>query len=460
VGVYIDHNTNEIGVLHRGNQVVMGLIPPMFPASSNAETTASVLSGDYNLIFYGVDIKGTNSLGFPIPELFSERGTGTFEPNALPWPSFTFQIDKQNRRQILKADCETGENIIGVPRKGIYGVNLDGSFYLFNEETRGSLRGTFTPDGSIFIGSMYDSSSRLMLIYGVRSTGSIVPHLTSDGTVDGRKADYVYTNYRNDNFSFLPPHGNYNLRHFLGIGRLEADAEEFISAAGDINVVFIQNMMGEAGEPLTPGPGSQEAAQTFVIRFQKYFSQAGGMMEKVSGADNLAGSITSDGGTLILMRDHIEKDDNGCPTDFGYGIGFRQGLVGSFEPGDFNGAFSLTGFGDHFDEVKRISNHRSTAATIIFDGLGNAEIIWLENTSGILSYDRLSLSYEINPRVIPTNPDMELTVDAVDFFIRSSGVPFASALMSESGKMLIFFRSLKPDDNANMTRLLGLAILQ
>lgn len=452
-GLDLDRVTNEIWVAHRGQQAVMAFLPPIFSVSSNGDAPSSVLTGDYNVVFYGMDIKGVNGQGLLIPVVFAERGTATFDPTT-PWPSFTFSLDTQVKRQVLEPDCPTPD--IGVTKSGIYGVNREGDFYAFLPDTGGSLQGAFLSDGSVFVGSLYDSPTKLLLVYGVKAPGPFARYLTADGTSTGSPAYYGFTTYRNDLFNINRPNDNDIFRYILGIGMAKTDNISFSGVSMDANFVSVLNPMGEFRDPGSGGPQYREGFLNNPS--QPYTSLPGGLLENPS--DGLAGALTGNGGILIFIRDYVTKDGYGCPNDIGFGVSLRQSLAGTFNLNDLQGTYFIAAFGDRFDSYTKTASHISTAASITFDGSGGAEMTWLENKGGIISVERTSFTYQINTRPVPEIGYTRQFVDVVDIFDRTTSGPYASALMGEDGQSLIFFRNLYPGREANPTRLLGLALFQ
>lgn len=452
--LYLDKVHNEIVVAHKGQQVVMTHQPLIFPSTTNADAASSVLAGDYNVVFYGVDIKGVNGHGFLIPVVFAERGRASFDPTTTPWPSFIFRLDTQIERQVLEPDCPVATNI-GKKQTGFYGVNNDGGFYLFIPDAGGSIQGAFVPDGSAFVGSMVDSANKLLLVYGVRRTGGdAVPYLTSDGTLIGGPAHYAFTSYRNDLFFTNPPNDTEIIGYRAAIGMAETDNAAFNGVSSNGNFVTTINPMGKFEDPLSGGPS--EGIEN--LGGPGYTSSPGGLLE--SPLNGLAGALTADGSTLIFVRDSTKKDTNECPTDIGFGMGLRQSPAETFSTESLNGTYLVAAFGDRFDSGNNTSLYRSSLVTITFDGAGMAQILWIENAGGMISFDRNSFTYQVNSRTVPTEGDTRLTVDVVDIFGRISTGPYASALIGEGAQSLAFFRSLAPGREANATRLLGLGLFQ
>lgn len=454
--LYLDasRTPNEIGVVLQGPQAVMAFAPAIFPSSADEAASNSILSGDYNVTLYGVDIKGMSGHGILVPVVLAERGKANFDPKTTPWPSFSLSLDTQLRRQVLELDCPQ-EPDFGNTRIGFYGVNDDGSFYAFLPNNQGSLRGAFLPDGSIFVGSMIDSSNELRLVYGVRRpVSTVAPYLTSDGTSTGGVASYAFTSYRNDLFvikRFNSPPGNDLFEYLLAIGMVHTAGTNFTDVSDNTtNSVAMLNPTGDFASPLSGGPIYNLGTSSSPTTKFAYDIGGGGLLE--SSLDGLAGAVDADGATLIFMRNTVTKDDNGCPTDIGFGMGLRQSPPGTFHTGSLKGTYFVAGFGDRFNIGTQTSSHRSTAAAITFDGVGNAEVKFIENEMGTISADQAAFTYRVNS-----------ISDVVDIFYRNSGPyasPYASALIGNNGRTLAFFRNLNPDGQPNPTRLLGLALFQ
>jgi hypothetical protein len=440
--LYLDTTRDEIGVVHKGPSVVMAQQPSIFPSGSDGNASISALAGDYNVVFYGVDIKGTDGTGTLIPAVFMERGTATFDASttdasATPWPTFILQLDTQLEGRISTPDCPTGADV-GVLKSGFYSVNHDGSFYVFIPGIQGSLQGAFLPDGTTFVGAMVDNSKRMMLVYGVKTTGSFSPYLTSDGTISGGETHYAFARYRNSPLNYM-----------LGIGMAATDASYFKSTSGDANFVRVT---GQAGY-------SQDNFDLRLNAPQLYASYPGGFLNNPS--EGLSGAATMDGAALIFARDTVTKDSNGCPGEIGFGMGLRQGPAGTFTTAGIKGTYFAAAFGDRYEINTGRRSHRSTAVRLDFDGAGSVEITAIENAGGMISMDKSSYTYQVHARRIPSLGDTSSTVDVVDIFDQQPTTgPYASALIGRDGMSLGFFRNLNPGDTPNRTRLLGLAVFQ
>jgi hypothetical protein len=473
--VYLDAANNEFGVVHQGQppqpqQPVMAFIPSMSPSSANEDAFSSPLFGEYNIVVYGVDLKGVNGFGIPITVEYSERGTATFNPGTLPWPSFIINIDTHIWRQILEAspDCSTTSTLnVSEDQNGFYGVNQDGGFYAFLPNAGGSLQGAFLPDGSAFTASLYSSSNRLFFIQGVRlDQGS--GYLTSDGTQFGRGAHYSFTSYRNDQFTIGRFDANAkshdSLEYMVGIGMaqtptLTPTVNPTIAASGDANILLVFNPMGDLGPP-SGGITYTDGLVGLTIPDQGYHPNSARQMEIQS--QGIAGAVSTDGSKLIFMETTSAPldDPKGCTDDIGFGMGLRQKPGGTFHAGSLRGAYFIAGFGDRFDGGTMTSQHGSTGATITFDGAGNAKMAFIKNEGGMISQDQALFTYQVSSQLIPKGGDTQWRVDVVDLYDRTQSGPYASALIGEDGKSLVIYRSLNPRHTPNLTRLLGLGLFQ
>jgi hypothetical protein len=469
-GNFIDYigdtdSTNDvIGVLGSVPQPVMAFSPQISPFNANASASNSNLVGEYNVVLYGVDLQGVNGHGILNPVIFSERGKVSFDPTPTTtrWPTFTVLLGEQMRRQAMHPDCQQETDFTN-PKVGIYGVNEDGSFYGYLSEIGGSLSGAFVPDGSMFVGSLVDSSNRLMLVYGVRSFDSTkTTFLTSDGTSSGAAATYAFTNYRNDIFTihrFESPPIDDVLRYLVAIGMAETNSQEFLGTSGDTNSVIVHNPAGDLKAPQAGSSiysGNSETSLT-----QSYIPSGGGGIKNPS-LIGLSGVVDETGATLLFIRNTLTKDVFNCPNDFGFGLGLRQKPGGTFRAGSIKGTYFVGGFGDRYNSTTMLSSHRSTVATLTFDGSGKARLDFIHNEMGSLSVDHLSLVYRVSSEFIPSYPgaDARMAVDVVDLYDRVSSGPYASALIGNNGQTLAFFKGLNPGGEANQERLLGIALFQ
>jgi len=457
-GLYLDPAQNQLGVVQGGDQVVMAFQPSIVPAGSNMAGSGSALSGKYNIVVYGVDLKAVNRRGYVTPVVISERGMAHFDGSG----GLSLSLDTQLGRQVLEVDCLAGPDV-GITKTGFYGVNDDGSFYMLLPGTGGSFQGAFVPDGSVFVGSVYDSSDHLRLIYGVR-TATSPPYLTSDGTSTGSAAHYGFASYRNDLFTVGrfddDPKTTDTLRYVLGIGMAGTDSASFTGSSGDANLVESLNPMGEEADTQSGGALYRTGFSLLELPVQLYDNSNPGEGSIHNQADGLTGAVTADGATLIFARDTTTQDSNGCPTDIGFGMGLRQRPAGTFHVSSLKGTYFVAAFGDQFDENTRRSKHRATALSLTFDGKGNVQMAEIDNQEGMISTDLISFTYQVHPRNVPVIGANLLRVDVVDLFNRAIVGPFASALFGDNGQSLIFFRSLNQVDNPNLTRLLGLALFQ
>jgi hypothetical protein len=408
VGIYGD--SDVIGVVHKGQSVVMARPPSIFPSSSDSNALTSIFAGDYNVVLYGVDIKGTNAAGTLIPVVFTERGVANFDASTTPWPSFILQPDSQLGR-------------FGAIQSGFYEVSQDGSFYAFIPGIHGSLHGSFLPDGTTFVGAMVDNSKTMMQVYGVKTTGSFTPYLTSDGTIGGGGTHFAFATYR-------------SATSLLGIGMAATDADFFQSMSGDSNTI-------------TGGGLLRYNEDDFNLRVESpepYSSYPGGYL--INPSEGLSGAATRDGATMIFAT----------PNILGFGMGLRQAPAGSFTTAGIKGTYFAAAFGDRKDNDRL---HRSTAVRLDFNGAGSVEITTIENAAGMISTDKSSFTYQVRQRFIPTKGGTRLFVDVVDIFDQQPTTgPYASALIGRDGMSLGFFRSLNPGDAPNRTRILGLAVFQ
>jgi hypothetical protein len=476
MGIYLDTANSEIGVTNNGQQVVMESPPSLFPSATNADPGAWPLSGSYNLILYGGEIDHTTPGGIKVPRFFAERtgnSSAVFNPptTATPWPTFSFSLDTKIERRIgdptgnfqssqPPANCNNTSS--GDVTTGTYGVNTDGSFYAILDGHEGTLQGTVEADGSAFVASTYDSSNRLMLVYGVQAASG-TPYLTSDGTSGGLPTDYLFASYRATdlyNYTFDPTVKQQTtidtLQYQLSIGVAEAEAqttETITGLSGDANFISILNPTGFFEASVSPGPVYR---QGFVsLPAQGYDPHPNGLLENTTGG--LAGALTSDGSTWIVV-----SNTQGC-DDLGFGMGLRASPAGNFSTGSLRGTYFTAAFGDRFDSTSRASSIRSTGGTITFDGAGNATLTLVENENGVLSpFNQINLTYQVGQQFIPALGSPAITADVVNLFIPSFPDPYASALIGPKGQSLIFFRSLflRSTGTANQTRLLGLALLQ
>lgn len=457
-GIFLDSVNNRLGVVGGGPQVVMQLFPEIYPSAEIDDATPSPFSGDYNIVTYGVRIRGINGRGVPIPVVVAKRGTARFDVGE-EWPRFDLRFDTQVEREIIAPDCVVNRDV-GVDLEGLFGMTPSGGFYVFIPPTRGSFHGAFLSDGSAFAASMIDGSDSMQIIYGVRGAGTTAPYLTSDGSPTGSAAQYALAHYSNDVFLIRRPADDDILRYFLGIGMANTDAASILARQA-ANFVTALNPLDEFTGIVTPGPAFRDAFLRTAK--QTYLPAPGGFLE--TAIAGLSGPVSSDGGRFVFMRSTTQKEDvadeDSCNIDIGFGFGFRQKPPGTFQASSFTGTYFLSGFGDRFDESTRLSRHRSSAATITFDGVGRAEIQWLENETGILSSDKVSLTYLVRSSTLATEPGTgPSTVDVIDLFIRDDADPVATALVGEDGKTLALFKTLNPIGFANPTRFLGLALFQ
>jgi hypothetical protein len=304
----------------------------------------------------------------------------------------------------------------------------------------------------------------MMLMYGMKTFDSTkLTYLTSDGTANGKAATYAFTNYRNDIFSifrFQSPPKDDVFRYLVSIGMAQTNSQQFLGSSGDTNSVIVHNPAGDFAAPRTPGALYSENAESSLKHDYNVFG--GGGIEGPSYLIGLSGFLNEGASTLFYMRNTFTKDDLNCPNDFGFGLGLRQLPAGTFGAGSIKGTYFVGGFGDRFNTTTMSSSHRSTVAALTFNGNGKASIDFIHNEMGSLSVDHLSLAYRVSSRYIPNYPatDARALVDVVDLYDRVSTGPYASALIGNNGKTLAFFKGLNPGGEANLERLLGIAIFQ
>jgi len=468
-GLYVDTVNDEIGVVHRGQEVLMASLPFIFPAGTNASSSSSPLSGNYNLIFYGAEIDHITPTGITIPRFFAERGRGniSFDPNAMPTSSFIFNLDTRITRRLGDADCfpDSASSITGT-----YGINSDGSFYMLAQGDHGTLQGTVLADGSVFVASMYDSPNKLMVVYGVRAA-SQPPLMTSDGTSDGLPIDYLFASYRmgydykQDFDPMIPQKRQLDLlKYQVAVGIAETGAPSALTTpvgvSGDANLVQILNSTGLFADPTSAGPTYRAGFSAVSLPPQNYVSDATTFGFLTNPSDGLAGALTEDGATLIFMR-----NTNGC-DDLGFDVGLRASRAGSFGAASLTGSYFTAAFGDLYDSLSKTSLIHSTGGTLIFDKPGHATLTLFENADGLLVPSNQSdFTYRVRPRFVPSDisgVQPSVLVDVIDLFAPDSPDPVASALIGPGGRSLIFYKNmfLESTGTANSVRLLGLALRQ
>ena len=307
---------------------------------------------------------------------------------------------------------------------------------------------------------MYDSPNKLMLVYGVKATIG-APYLTSNGTATGLPTDYLFASYWNHydyTTNFDPSTDRYldSLRYLLSIGIAETDSLNQASAGGDANFLTVLNPTGLVSPPSSGRPTYQSGSTLAGIPLQSFSSGPSGLLEGDAPSNGLAGALTADGATLLVMR-----NTRGC-DELGFGMGLRASRAGSFNTAGLKGTYNIAAFGDQFDTSAQTSLVRSTGGTIILDGAGHATLSLFENAGGILSsFNQSNLTYRVSQRRVPNERLPAVTVDVVDLFISSPpAVPYASALIGPNGQSLIFYHFLGTSGAANPTRLLGLALRQ
>jgi hypothetical protein len=461
-GLYLDTVHNEIGVTQGGDQVAMAFQPSVMPTSTNATASGSVLTGDYHVVVYGVDLDSVNSSGLVNPLVVTERGDVAFTPSASPWPTMSLIVDTELGRQVLQPNCLQNPDV-GVLQTGYYDVNTNGTFYAVFPGTGGTIQGAYLPDGSIFVGSIVDSSHHLQIIYGVRSAGTGQPYLTSDGTFIGQPAYYGYANYRNDLWSLgrlLTPPSSDVLRYMLGIGMAQTNASVFIDTSGDANFLEIVNPMGDAGAPKSGGPVYSKGFSVLNLapNNQDYNNSSPGGGDIQNPTDGLTGSVTPNGATLVYMMDTTAEDDYQCPTDIGFGMGLRQQPAGTYTTASVKGTYYVSAFGDRYDSAGNTSQYRSSALGLTFDGKGHALLGEVDNQTGMIAVIQGSLTYQVHQKTIPLSGDTQYAVDVIDLYDRSK-IPYASALIGSNAQTLLYYQNLTPV-SANLIRQLGLAVFQ
>ncbi|HTP41876.1 MAG TPA: hypothetical protein VML36_05600, partial [Nitrospiria bacterium] len=190
---------------------------------------------------------------------------------------------------------------------------------------------------------------------------------------------------------------------------------------------------------------------------QPYYSTGGGDIQNPT--DGLTGSVTSDGATLVYMRDSTTVDDYNCPTDIGFGMGLRQQPAGTYTTTSVKGTYFVSAFGDRYDPASSTSRYRSSALGLTFDGKGHVLLGEIDNQTGMVSVIQAALTYQVRQQTIPLSGDIQYAVDVIDLYDRSKKVPYASALIGSNAQTLLYYQSLTPGA-PNLIRQLGLAVYQ
>lgn len=457
----------SLWVADRGRQPALARLPDVYPSSSNGEPAQASLSGKYNVVLLGVDLsKGINDHGYKIPTIFAERGVANFDASTSPWPAFNLRIDTENRRTIINPGC-TQVDIGGLPKQGFYGVGNDDSFYAFNQGDHGNLRGAFRPDGEAFTASFYNSPDKLFVMYGIKDTALATAYLGTDGSQTGGSAPYSYTSYStliSQVGRFQSPPTSDLLHYQLFIGAAGASHNQFDAVSADSNTVSSQNTMGD----LSPANSSTPAYRTGSedLRPSAYAAHAGGELE---AADyGLAGAVANGGGTLLFMDDTRQLDADLCPKQAGIGMGLRQAGSKTFSNSDLKGVYFVAGFGDQYQgKTDGPDPYMTEAGTLTFDGTSGVQMDFDMNADGEIASDQGTLTYQVTTRTLPLaqQPATQATINIVDLYGSDKSIPFASAIISEDGKTLTFFRNLVqpntgPPPDADPVRFLGLAVYQ
>lgn len=458
-------------VADRGPQPAMTQLPDIYPSASTVGGTARAsLSGDYNVILYGVDLShGVNGHGYHIPVIFAERGIANFNPQSSPWPGFQLRIDTENRRTVIDRGCAQAD-VGGLPKNGFYDITADGTFYAFTQGDHGSLRGAYLPNGQAFTASFYDGPDKMFVLNGVKTTALTTPYLGSDGSQTGSTAHYAYAAYANQILQlrrYDPTPGEDIFRYQLTVGDADADHSAFNGVTVDANLNTLGNPMGDFGAQQTAGVLYR---QDFISLTQEaYSSHAGGQFENQSFYYGMAGALSNTGSTMLFMNNTNILDSDNCPTRLGEGMGLRQTPTKTFKNADLKGVYFVTGFGDQFQSTSLPDIYIAESGTLTFDGNGAVQMTFNKNTQGQgIALDNNSLTYTVTARTLPS-PGSGIaasgTVNVVDLFGTDKTIPFASALIGEDGRTLIFYRNLvQPNSGtppaANPIRLLGMALYQ
>ena len=444
---------DELWVTQTGGQPTMALMPAITPVVTTTGSSNGKLSGDYNIVLYGVDMsRGVSGLGIKIPVMFSGRGTAHFDAQAAPWPRFSLKLNTDLKRMVMDAGCESPDF---QTKNGFYGMSANQHFYAFTQDRSGVIDGSFESAGQNFTGT-FANGNQIFVIYGGKSTGTNAPHLSSDGTGTGAATQYIYTSYYNTLTPVVRPIVDVSnpdaLKIELDVGGLNADASSFLGITADSNVVYVTNPIGEMGSyPSTATPRFRGLATALQ---RAYSTHAGGLFE--NSAYGMAGLISGNSRMLAFMRDITKVDTDNCPLSFGMGLGLSQSPAKTHTAKDIKGTYFVSGFGDNFVSLNSRPQYFTSSGTITFDGVGGASMALIDNTEGELTNNNGTLTYKVAPRTIAT-----ITTDVIDIYSSASTTnPYASAIISQDGHTLIFYRNLAVDRAATNTRFLGFAILQ
>jgi len=451
-------NGGELWVAHSGGEAVMAQIPRIVPAVSIESATAnSPLSGDYNIVKFGVDLhQGINGFGVKVPVIHAERAVANFNAQAADGHTFTFQRDgtiKQFQRQVMEPSC--GQPDL-VAKNGIFGVTADNGFYAFTQDDRGIFNGSFLSDGGSFAGVSYNGDE-MYVMYGVKSTGSTVPYLSADGTDIGDPAYYAYS-YYDDYFQkisrFLDPPKSDQFVSTLYSGYLYAQPAQFLTFFTDTYSDTMYDPMGDYLDPNNTGIQARAAASA---RVMSTTSHAGGLFE--NREYGMAGAVSKDGQSFIFVDDITAVDANNCQTTGGVGVGLRQLAPGTYKTQDIKGTYFIAGIGDDYQSPGVRDPFISLSGSITFDGGGSATMVQTKNSEGEITSSTKTLSYQVVvanvpsahvPGIIPKNVSM----DVLNLYSTGDSTTlYASAMIGADGKMLSFYQT-------GNTRLLGFALLQ
>lgn len=451
----------ELLVAHSGGEAVMVETPQITPAVSIEGATAnSPLSGNYNVVTFGVDLhQGINGFGSKIPVIHAQREVASFNAQASGGPKFTIQRDaaiKQFQRQLMEPGCDQPDLN---SKNAIFGVTADNGFYAFTQDNRGIFNGAFSPDGESFAGVSYDGDE-MYVMYGLKSTGTGVPYPSADGTATGDPVYYAYANYNNNfqNISrFLDPPKRDTFQYLLDVGYLYTEPMQFQTLFTDISSVMAFNPMGDYEAPLINPPRDSLTFQLSGNVSATTALHAGGFFENAKFG--LAGAISRDSQSLIIVNDITDVDANDCQTVGGIGVGLRQLAPDTYKTKDIKGTYFIAGIGDDYQTAASRDKYFSLSGSITFDGGGSATLVQTKNSEGEVTASTDTYSYQVVADMMPTKrssglgPD-NIFMDVLKLYNSTNlTTPYASAIIGAEGKILAFYQT-------GNTRLLGFALLQ
>ncbi|MEM7200179.1 MAG: hypothetical protein AAF628_07930 [Planctomycetota bacterium] len=379
--------------------------------------SASSFAGTYNAVLYNT-VKESSSGSTVAWSFRCGHGQLAFDGNGQwTWTGAT------NTHDLLTT---SGAIATGVTRRGNYGVNDDGSFWMITVGEPGTLHGARSADGRTLFASMYDSQTSHMMVFGVERATA--------GAVSAFSGGYYFSLYG----SSYESSGN-DLTHRSSFGVVNGDGTGFISGTEDTNRLIVDDPTGSAPTITPPvAATAQSLVDTVTVTTAGELGNTGGV---------LGGGLLQSGDVGCFAFDF--SSPYRAAQEFGFFV--RQSPAGTFTAASLDGTY----YGGHFGDVFSSSGGSSQSEmfsgffVVVFDGQGSATVTVLENREGA-----------VESRTLAQNYSVDSASGVVAFSDVGGGTSELMGAIGPDARSFVLTARQETSGSASEQRFLGLGLLQ